>query len=357
LIKKYQHHKKRAMKKIIQVITCMLLMHCCICNAQSEKSIYKIANKFSIEGDGGWDYLIMDDSTGRIFVSHGMVTQVVDAKTGKLTGTVPDTKGVHGIALARDENKAFISCGRDSTISIVNLQTLELIAKIKSTGANPDAILYDSFTHRVFAFNGRTSNATVIDAKTNAVIETIPLEGKPEFAVTDGNGKVYVNIEDKSLITVINPTTLKTEQSWSVSPGVEPSGLALDKAGHRLFSVCDNKLMVIVDAQSGKVITSLPIGERVDGTAYDPLLKRAYSSNGEGTLTVVQEENPNSFKVLENVTTQKGARTITIDKKTHHIYLPTAEYGETPAATTENPHPRPAIKPGTFVILDIEPGK
>jgi len=262
---------------------------------------------------------------------------------------------VHGIAIAQDENKAFISCGRDSTISIINLASLELITKVMSTGANPDAILYDSFSHKVFAYNGRSSSATVIDAKTNAIVTTIPLSGKPEFSVSDGRGKVYVNIEDKSMISEINVLTLKVENTWSIAPGEEPSGLALDNVTHRLFSVCDNKKMVILDTQSGKVIAAPDIGERVDGCAFDPELKRAYSSNGEGSVTVVQEESAAKFSVLENIKTQKGARTICVDKKTHHIYLPVAEYGETPPATTENPRPRPAIKPGTFVILDIAP--
>jgi YVTN family beta-propeller protein len=325
--------------------------------AQNEKSNYKIVNKFSLPGDGGWDYLSMDESTSRLFVSHGSVTQVVNSKTGVLLGTIDDTKGVHGIALVQNENKAFITCGKDSTISIVNLSTYELITKIKSTGANPDAVLYDSFSNKVFVYNGRSSNATVLDAKSNKVLATIPLKGKPEFSVSNGKGKVYVNIEDKSLISVINTKTLEVEDSWSVSPGEEPSGLALDNTTNRLFSVCDNKKMVILDAQNGKILTTLEIGEHVDGIAFDPENKRAYSSNGEGNVTVVGEINENKFSVLTTIPTQRGARTICIDKNTHHIFLPVAEYGETPAATAENPRPRPSIKPGTFTILDISETK
>ena len=335
------------------LIVCILLASHFMCTAQTEKSNYKIVNKFSVEGDGSWDYIAVDENTDRLFVSHGMETNIVDSKSGKLLGTIENTKGVHGIALSQDENKAFISCGKDSTVTIINLTTLEFIAKVKVTGANPDAILYDTFSHKVFVYNGRTSNATVLDAKTNEVITTIALKGKPEFSVSDGNGKVYVNIEDKSLISEINSTTLKVENTWSISPGEEPSGLALDNETHRLFAVCDNKKMVVLDALKGKVITTLNIGEHVDGCAFDPLLKRAYSSNGDGTVTVVQEENENKFSILGNIPTQKGARTICVNKKTHHIYLPTAEYGETPAATKENPHPRPTIKSGTFVVLDI----
>ena len=339
------------MKKIFLLAACAFLVSCC--NAQ-KKSEYKIANTFHVEGDGGWDYLISDDETNRLFISHGTVVQVIDEQTGKLLGTIPDTKGVHGIALANDLNKGFISNGKDSSVTIFDLKTLFPISKMNVTGKNPDAILYDEFTHRVFTFNGRTSNATVIDAKENKVIATIALDGKPEFSVTDGKGKIYVNIEDKSELSVIDAVNLKVLNTWSVAPGEEPSGLALDNETHRLFSVCDNKLMIIIDAENGKIISKLPIGERVDGVAFDPKTKRVFSSNGDATLTVVNEMSSDKFKVLENFTTQKGARTIALNYKTHHLFLPSAEYGAAPEPTTENPKPRPTIKPNTFVILDIE---
>jgi DNA-binding beta-propeller fold protein YncE len=344
------------MKKNLFTVSCyLLLFSSLVLNAQTKPPEYKIANKFHIEGDGGWDYLAVDESSGRIFVSHGMEVNVVNEKDGKLIGTIPDTKGVHGIAIAPEFNKAFISNGRDSSVTIINLKSLAFIAKIKVTGQNPDAILYDPFSHRVFAYNGRTSNATVIDGASNKVIGTIKLDGKPEASVTDLNGKVYVNIEDKSEISCINPTTLEVEHTWSIAPGEEPSGLALDNVNHRLFSVCGNEMMVVVDASSGKVITTLPTGGGTDGAAFDPVLKRAYSSNGEGTMTVVQEIGPNEFKVLENIPTQQGARTITIDKKTHHLFMSTAEYGPAPEKTADNPRPRPSVKPGTFTVLDIAP--
>ncbi len=316
----------------------------------SAQSNYKIVNKIHVEGEGGWDYISVDEANSRIFVSHSTVAQAVDIKTGKVAGTIPDTKGIHGIAIAADINRGFTSNGRDSSITVFNLKTLEVITKVKVTGRNPDAILYDPFSKKVFTFNGGSSNSTVIDAKENKVVATIPLEGKPEFSVTDGKGKIYVNIEDKSLVDQINVTTLKVEHSWSIAPGEEPSGLALDNQNHRLFSVCGNKLMVVTDAETGKIVTTLPIGDRCDGVTFDPDKKRAYSSNGEGTITVVQEENSNSFKVLETITTQLGARTITIDKTTHHLYLPTAEYESAPSGTNR----RPPLKPNSFVILDIE---
>ncbi len=302
---------------------------------------YKIGNKIAVGGDGGWDYISVDETSGRIFASHATTAVVIDIKTGKVVGSIPDTKGIHGIAIAPDLNKGFTSNGRDSSVTVFNLKTLEVIAQIKITGRNPDAILYDAFAHKVFVFNGGSANSTVIDAKDNKVIGTIPLDGKPEFSVTNGKGLIYVNIEDKSLINVINATILKVEQHWSIAPGEEPSGLALDNITHRLFSVCGNKLMVVTDAETGKVITTLPIGDRCDGVAFDPEYKRAYSSNGEGSVTMVQEVDANTFKVLETIPTQAGARTITVNKTTHHLYLPTAEFEATPAESNR----RPAIKP------------
>jgi YVTN family beta-propeller protein len=340
------------MRKIALVFSLLVCMGLSNAFAQTNAAKYKIANKINLEGDGGWDYLIVDDTTSRLFISHGSVVQVLDLKTLKLAGTISDTKGVHGITLARDLNKGFISCGRDSSVTVFNLKTLEFISNVKVTGANPDAILYDPFSQNVFVYNGRSSNATVIDAKTEKVIETIPLPGKPEFSVTDLKGKVYVNIEDKSEICEINATTLKLEQTWPIAPGEEPSGLAIDLKNHLLFSVCD-KLMVAVSTDNGKVVGTAEIGENVDGVAFDPILKRIYTSNGEGNMTIIQELDNNKFKVLENFKTQKGARTIALNRKTHNIYLPTAEYGEAPAPTTENQHPRPPIKPNTFTILEI----
>lgn len=334
------------MKTLIFLISCILIVP--VLSAQN----YKIVHRFPVSGEGGWDYLAVDESTGRVFISHGSVVNVVNEKDGRLLGTISDTKGVHGIAIAPDLNKAFISNGAESTITVVDLKTLALLDKINSTGENPDAILYDLFSHKVFAFNGRTANATVIDAESGKVVATIALDGKPEFSVTDGNGKVYVNIEDKSEITCINSATLKVEKVWSIAPGEEPTGLAIDNDKHRLFSGCSNKLMVISDAVAGTVIGNVPIGQGCDGTAFDPGLKRIYSSNGEGTVTVVSEVSPKQYKVLETIKTQRSARTITVDKKTHHLFLSAAEYNP-PDKTS--PNARPSVKPGSFVILDIAP--
>jgi YVTN family beta-propeller protein len=277
---------------------------------------------------------------------------VVDLTHAKTIATISNLNGVHGIALAKDLNKGFISNGRDSSVTVIDLTTYQPAAKIQVTGKNPDAILYDPFSQMVFTFNGRTSNATVIDAKTNQVKATIKVDGKPEFAQTDLKGNIYVNIEDKSMINVIDTKTLTVTKHWSIAPGEEPSGLALDNDNHRLFSVCSNKLMVVTDAESGRVIATLPIGDNCDGVAFDPILKRAYSSNGDGTITVVQEVNKDKFVVLENATSQKSARTIAVNSKTHHLYLPAAEFNPKPEGAPANQ--RPTMKPGSFMLLDVE---
>lgn len=335
--------------KTIASFVCMIILFCGVLssNAQTIHPGYLILNRIHLEGDGGWDYLTADAQNNRLFVSHSTMVQVVDLEKGELLATIADTKGVHGIALAADLNKGFISCGKDSSVVVFDLTSYKVIERVKVTGANPDAILYDPYKKIVFTFNGRSSDATVLDAVSNKVIATIPLAGKPEFAASDKNGKVYINIEDKSLVTVINTNTLKVENSWSLAPGEEPSGLALDNETHRLFMVCSNKLMVVMNALTGKVITTLPIGDRCDGVAFDPETKRAFSSNGDGTMTVVQESADDTYTVVENIVTQKGARTISCNPLTHRLYLPTAEF-EAPVGNA-----RPAIKTGTFVILEL----
>jgi DNA-binding beta-propeller fold protein YncE len=310
-----------------------------------------------VEGDGFWDLLAVDNATGRLFLSHSTVVDVVDTKTGALVAAIPDTKGVHGIALARDLNKGFITCGRDSCVAIFSLDSLKVLARVPVTGKNPDAILYEPSTHRVFAFNGGSANATVIDGRTNKVVGTVALGGKPELPAADGKGTIFVNLEDKSMVDAIDAGTMAVKAEWPLAPGEEPTGIAMDAVTRRLFVACNNKMMIVMDADSGKIVGNLTIGERVDGADFDPTLKRAYSSNGDGTLTVVEEVDKNTFRVLENVATQMGARTLAVDAKTHHIFLPTAEFGPAPAPTAEHPRPRPTILPGSFVVLDVAPVK
>jgi DNA-binding beta-propeller fold protein YncE len=334
----------------IKSIFCLSLIILLTANLSAqEKSSYKIINRIHLDGDGGWDYLTMDDATGLLYVSHGTIVQVVDVKTSKLIATIEDTKGVHGITIAAEFSKGYISCGMDSAVLVFDIKTFKPLTRVKVNGSNPDAILYDPFSKNVFAFNGRSKNVTVIDAKSDKIVGNIPVDGKPEFAATDEKGKVYVNIEDKGKLSVINSKTLKIENSWPVAPVDEPSGLAIDNTSHRLFTVSDGHIAVI-DAISGKVVAALPIGDRVDGVAFDTNLKRVYSANGDGTMTVVGEVN-GTYKVIETVPTQKGARTIAVDSKTHHIYLPTADLGEAEKGK------RPPVKANSFVILEISPAQ
>jgi DNA-binding beta-propeller fold protein YncE len=321
--------------------------------AAQGKSGYHVSKELPLGGEGGWDYLTVDAAARRLYVSHATKVVVVDADSGKVVGEVANLSGVHGIAVAPDLGRGFISNGRSSMITIFDLKTLATLGEVKSTGENPDAILYDPPSGRVFAFNGRTGNATVIEGKTGTVAGTIALGGKPEFAATDLKGTVFVNIEDKSEIAVINVKDLTVKAHWPLKPCEEPSGLAFDRKHRRLISGCSNKLAAVVDADSGKVVTTVPIGDGVDANGFDPVTGLAFSSNGEGTLTVIHEDTPDRFTVVENVPTRRGARTMALDEKTHNVFLPTAQFGPPPAATAEQPRPRPAILPNTFVVLVV----
>lgn len=326
-----------------------------ITNAQEVKSHYKIANKIHVDSNGGWDYTAVDEQSNRLYISHGTIVQVLDLKTSKVIAVIANTNGVHGIALANDLKKGFISDGKDSAVTIFDLKTNATIAKIQVTGQKPDAIVYDNVTKRVFTLNGKSDNATVIDAKTNTVIGTIPLDGKPEFCVADEKGKLFVNLEDKSAIEEIDASSMKVIKQWSIAPGESPTGLAIDKKNRRLFSVCDNKMMVVSDVDKGSVITTVTIGSGPDAAAFDPVMMRIYSSNGEdGTLTVVSD-SADTYKVLENVETQRRARTMAVNTKTHHIYLPVAEFMPLYPIRAGADRPKPKPKPGTFQVLDIEP--
>lgn len=314
----------------------------------------RIAHRFPVEGDGGWDLLTVDEAGARVFLSHTNMVQVVDEKTGKLLGSIGGMDRVHGIALAPELNEGFATSGADNTVVIFNLASLAVMKKVAVDGTNPDAILYDGATRRVFAFNGHSDNATVIDAATREIAGSVALPGKPELAAADGRGTVFVNLEDTSMVCTIDARAMAVKATWPLAPGKEPTGLAIDTAAHRLFSACNNGFMVVLDSESGKVVTTVPIAEHVDGAAFDPGLKRAYVPSWAGTLTVIQEKDPETYAVLETAPTQAGARTIAIDTRTHHLFEPTAELGERPKPTPEHPHPRPTIKPGSFVLLDIE---
>ncbi len=311
---------------------------------------YHLLKKIEVGGEGGWDYLFADSRAHRLYVSHSTKVVVIDTNTGATIGEIPNTNGVHGIAVADKLGRGFTSNGRDNSVTIFDLKTLKKISDVK-VGKNPDAIIYDAVTKRIFAFNGGSSNATVIEAADGKVIGTIDLGGKPEFATADGKGMVYVNIEDKSEVVQIDSRQLEAKAHWSVAPGEEPSGMAIYLKTRRLFVVCSNKKMIVLNADNGKVVADLPIGDGTDAAAFDPKTKLAFSSNGEGTLTVVREDSADKFSVVENVATQRGARTMALDTETDKIYLTTATFGETPAPTAERPRPRPAIVPNSFVIL------
>jgi len=311
---------------------------------------YHLIDTYKLGGEGGWDYLTLDSSSRRLYISRATHVIVIDADSGKSVGDIPDTPGVHGIALAPELGRGFVSNGREGTVTIFDLQTLKLIAKVKA-GENPDAILYDPATKRVFAFNGRSHDSTAIDAASGTVLGTIKLEGKPEFAVSDGKGEIFVNIEDKSQIDAIDPAKLEVKARWPLAPCDEPSGLAIDRKNRRLFAGCDNKMMAVVDADSGKVIATPAIGDGVDANAFDPDTALAFASCGDGHLTVVHEDSPSKFSVRENVSTQEGARTMALDEKTRRVFLGTAKFGPPPAATSDNPHPRHTILPDSFVVL------
>jgi len=338
------------MKCSYAVLLCSLFVAGITMLALAADPGYHLTNTYKLGGEGGWDYLNLDSSARRLYISRGTHVMVIDADSGKPVGDIPDTPGVHGIALAPELGRGFVSNGRENTVTIFDIQTLKLISKVKA-GENPDAILYDPASKRVFTFNGRSQDSTAIDAATGNVLGTIKLEGKPEFAASDGKGEIFVNIEDKSQIDAIDPAKLEVKARWSLAPCQEPSGLAIDRKNRRLFAGCDNKMMAVVDADSGKVIATPAIGEGVDANGFDPGTGLAFASCGEGVLTVVREESPSKFTVAENVPTQQGARTMALDEKTHNVYVVTAKFGPPPPATTENPHPRRTILPDSFVVL------
>jgi len=311
---------------------------------------YHVIETYKVGGDGGWDYLTFDKASNRLFISRATHVIVMDADSGKVVGDIPDTPGVHGIALAPEFGRGFVSNGRDNSVTVFDLSNLKLLSKIK-VGENPDAILYDPASKRVFTFNGHSHDVTAIDAAKSAVLGTIKVDGKPEFAVSDEKGEIFVNIEDKSELMALDPNKLEAKARWPLAPCEEPSGLAIDRKNRRLFSGCGNKLMSVVDADSGKLVTTLPIGDGVDANAFDPETGLAFASCGEGVLTVVHEDSANKFSVVENVPTARGARTMTLDPEKHRVFLVTAKFGPPPAPTAQQPHPWPSILPDTFVVM------
>jgi len=329
----------------------LLLLVLAVAFAQSG---YHKIRKISIPGDGFWDYLTTDAATGRVFVSHGTEVAVVDGKKGEVTGTITGLKLVHGIALAPEFNHGFISDGAANQVVVFDMTTLAKVGEV-AAGMNPDGIIYDPASKRVFAFNGRSESATAVYAEKGTLAGTVMLEGKPEFPAPDGQGHVYVNIEDKSEVMEIDSKALSVLNKWPLAPCEEPSGLAMDTKSRRLFSGCDNKMMSVMDADTGKVVTTVPIGAGVDATWFDPGTKDVFNSCGQdGVLTVIHEDSPDKYTVVENVTTEKGARTMALDPKTHTVYLAVAEVEMLPpAAGDAKGRPRRKVQPGTFGLLEF----
>ncbi len=314
---------------------------------------YHVIHKILPGGEGGWDYMTADPDGNRLFLSRGTHAMVIDLGRDSVIGDIPNTPGIHGVALAPELNRGFTSNGRDSSVTIFDYKTLAPIGVVKVPARGPDAIFYDPATKRVFTFNGGTSNATAIDATNGTVVGTVDLAGKPEGAAFD-HGRGYVNLEDKSQIAVFDPKTLAVLARWPLAPCEEPSGLAIDRVHQRLFAGCGNKTMAIVDMHTGKVVATVPVGDGVDAAGFDPGTQLAFTSNGEGSITVVHEDTPDKYSVVETVPTQRGARTMTLNPKTHRLYTVTAEFGTPPAPTADHPRPRAPMIPGSFVVLVLD---
>ena len=312
---------------------------------------YSVLIRWTIGGEGGWDYLTSDPKAHRLYVTHGPRVEVLDTDSGKVVGSITGLKGTHGVALDDTGNYGYVSDGGANVVVVFDRGTLATVASIPA-GTNPDGIVFEPITKTVWAFNGRSSNASVIDTAQRKVVATIPLDGKPEFPVADGKGTVFANIESKNEIVRFDAAAKTITATWPLANCESPSGLAIDPTGRRLFAVCDGGKMAVVDANSGKTLANPSIGDGPDAARYDSKRKLAFSSNGGGTLTII-DAGKDSYPVLQNLDTQRGARTMTLDEETGRIYLATATFGERPAPTTENPRPRPAIVPGSFTILVV----
>ena len=342
-----QHKTIRTYSEAVAIVTVLLL----ISTTAFAASGYHVVNKLLLGGEGGWDYLTVDSTAHRLYISRSTHVMVIDIMTNKVIGDIPDTPGVHGIALAPELSLGFISNGKANTASIFDLNTLKVIRQVK-TGENPDAILYEPTYNKVFTFNGKSKDATVFEATSGMVLGTIALGGKPEFATTDNEGRVFVNIEDTNEVVELDSKKLTISKRYSLNPCEEPSGMAIDIKHHRLFSGCHNEVMAVLDVESGKVIATVPIGKGVDANAFDVETGLAFSSNGEGTLTVVRESSPGKF-AAETVPTQRSARTMAIDTKSHKLYLPIAEFAPVPATPAGGPKQRPAIIKDSFTVLVV----
>jgi YVTN family beta-propeller protein len=318
--------------------------------AIAQTSGYHLIDTIKVGGEGGWDALTTDPVTHRLFVSHGTHVIVIDTETDKIVGDIPNTNGIHAIAVADKFGKGFTSNGRDNTVTIFDLKTLKATGTVK-VGKKPDIIIFDSSSKRVFCFNADGNDATVIEPGHGTVVGTVSLDGNPEFAVSDDKGTIFVNIESKSEVEAFDARTLKILSRFPLAPGEEPTGIAIDTKNGLLFSACANKRMIVTDTKTGKVVGDIPTGQGTDGAAFDAETRLAFSPNGEGTLTVIRVDGKNKFTVTENIKTHIRARTMALDPKAHKVYLPAAEFGTAPEPTKEQPRPRAPILPDSFMIL------
>jgi DNA-binding beta-propeller fold protein YncE len=322
-------------------------------SAAPQAGSYHVIRRIPVGGDGGWDYLKVDPDSHRIYISRGTHMMIVDENSGKVIGDIPDTKGIHGVAIATALGKGFTSNGGEASVTVFDLKTLKPTGDvIKTTGDNPDSIIYDPQTKRVFTFNGKSSNATAIDAVSEKVVGTIPLNGKPEEPALDGKGNMFVNLEDKSSLLEFDTKTLAVKGTWPLAPCDGPSALAYDDAHRRLFAACD-KMLTVVNADTGRVIATPPIGGDPDGDGFDPGTGMLFASCREGLVSVIHQDSADKYSVVGNVTTQFGTRTMTLDPKTHHVFTVTADFKAAPPPTPDNPRPRPQPIDGSFVILEL----
>jgi DNA-binding beta-propeller fold protein YncE len=335
---------------IVGSLAALLAVSAIAAPAATNDAGYRLAKKITLGGEGGWDYFEVDPATSHVFIPRGTHIMVVDSE-GKQVADIPNIHGAHAIAFAPELKRAFLST--DNSVTVLDTEKLRVLGEIKLPGGrDPDAVLYEPATKRVFTFNGDGGNdATAIDAETGKVLGSIPLGGKPEFAQADGTGRVYVNVEDKSEITAFDAKTLKALHTWPIAPCKEPSGLAIDVVHQRLFAGCHNQLMAVVDYSSGKVVATVPIGKGVDANRFDPATGLAFASCGDGTITVAHEDSPDKYNVAQIIATQRGARTMAIDTGNHNVYTVTAEFGPPPKATPEHPHPWPTIISKTFTLM------
>ena len=329
----------------------MVLMFAGTASAQT----YKVIKRIPVGGEGGWDYIKVDPDAHRLYVARGDHLMIIDEASGKTLGDIPNTKGIHGVALATDLGKGFTSNGGAATVTVFDLKTLKVTGEIKTTGENPDSILYDPATKRVFTMNARSNNSTVIDAATDKVVGTIDLGGKPEEPALDGRGNIFVNLTDSSKIVSFDTKTLaKKGGPWSLAPCDGPSALAADTKNHLFFAACD-KMIAVFNPESGKVVATPAIGGDPDGNGFDPGTGLIFATVREGFVTVIHQDSPDKYTVIGNVPTQFGARTMALDTKTHHVFTETADYKAAGAPTPENPRPRPQAIPSTFVLIELGP--